>query len=145
MTLEEAKEFILKISYDLGNMGVEYLTEKDGEKMREAVEVLYFMSYKEGYEDAKQEALGQPSDDAISREEAIRVAEQGQIQGYEWQFKELCNLPSVIPQPKMGHWIVMSEGFSPYECSECESVEFKKSKYCPNCGIKMEVEDASNN
>ncbi len=40
-------------------------------------------------------------------------------------------------QPKTAHWIVMSEGFSPYECSECGSVEFKKSKYCPNCGAYM--------
>lgn len=40
----------------------------------------------------------QPCEDYISRQEAIRVAEQGQIQGYEWQFKKLCNLPSVIPK-----------------------------------------------
>lgn len=39
-----------------------------------------------------------PCEDAISREEAIRVAEQGQIQGYEWLFKKLCNLPSVTPK-----------------------------------------------
>ena len=47
---------------------------------------------------------------------------------------EIGELPSVQPQPKSGHWIAMSEGFSPYECSECGGVEFKKSKYCPNCG-----------
>lgn len=58
--------------------------------------------------------------------------------------KTINDLPSVTPQPKKGHWIAMSEGFTPYECSECESVEFKKSKYCPNCGAKMEVEDANN-
>jgi hypothetical protein len=40
----------------------------------------------------------QPCEDCISREEAIRIAEQGQIQGYEWQFKKLCTLPSVIPK-----------------------------------------------
>lgn len=39
----------------------------------------------------------QPCENCISREDAIRIAEQGQIQGYEWQFKELCNLPSVTP------------------------------------------------
>jgi hypothetical protein len=42
----------------------------------------------------------EPCDDCISREEAIRVAEQGQIQGYEWEFKKLCNLPSVTPSYK---------------------------------------------
>ena len=40
MTREEAQEFLTKISYALGNMSVEYLTEKDGEKMREAIMVL---------------------------------------------------------------------------------------------------------
>ena len=40
----------------------------------------------------------QPYNDCISREEAIRVAEQGQIQGYEWQFKKLCTLSSVTPK-----------------------------------------------
>ncbi len=37
------------------------------------------------------------SEDCISRDDAFRIAEQGQIQGYEWQFKKLCNLPSVTP------------------------------------------------
>ena len=40
MTSEEAKSFLIAISYKLGNMAVEYLTEKDGEKMREAIKVL---------------------------------------------------------------------------------------------------------
>ena len=44
-------------------------------------------------------------------------------------------------ESKTGHWIVMSEGFSPYECSECGAVEFSKSNYCPKCGAKMEVEE----
>lgn len=40
MTEEEAIEFLTKISYALGTMAVEYLSEKDGEKMREAIKVL---------------------------------------------------------------------------------------------------------
>lgn len=40
----------------------------------------------------------EPCEDAVSREEAIRIAEQGQIQGYEWQFKKLCTLPPVTPK-----------------------------------------------
>ena len=35
--------------------------------------------------------------DMISRQDAIRLAEQGQIQGFEWQFKKLCELPSAEP------------------------------------------------
>ena len=37
---EEAVEYLTAISYKFGTTGVEYLTEKDGEKMREAIEVL---------------------------------------------------------------------------------------------------------
>ena len=40
MAIEEAIEFLTKISYVLGTMAVEYLSEKDGEKMREAIKVL---------------------------------------------------------------------------------------------------------
>ena len=40
MTGEEANDFLIDISYKLGNMAIEYLTEKDGEKMREAIKVL---------------------------------------------------------------------------------------------------------
>lgn len=40
MMKEEAIEFLTKISYVLGTIAVEYLSEKDGEKMREAIKVL---------------------------------------------------------------------------------------------------------
>lgn len=86
-------------------------------------------------------------EDCISREEAIRIAEQGQIQGYEWQFKELCNLPPVIPQPKTGHWIMTNYYYTGaygtidyVECSCCGEESLEEGDYCPNCGVKMEVE-----
>jgi hypothetical protein len=40
MTREEAKEYLINISYKLGTMGIEYLTEKDGKKIREAIHAL---------------------------------------------------------------------------------------------------------
>lgn len=40
MTIEEATKHLMRISYLLGSIGVEYLTEKDGEKIREAIKVL---------------------------------------------------------------------------------------------------------
>lgn len=51
--------------------------------------------------------------------------------------QDILDLSSVTPKPNTGHWIKMGEGFTPYECSECVAVEFKKSKYCPRCGSKM--------
>ncbi len=40
----------------------------------------------------------QTDGDCIRREEVIRIAEQGQIQGFEWQIRKLCTLPSVTPK-----------------------------------------------
>lgn len=37
-------------------------------------------------------------DDLISRQNAIRIAEQGQIQGFEWQIKKLLGMPSAEPE-----------------------------------------------
>ena len=37
---EEAKKYLINIFYTLGNLSVEYLTEKHGEKMRDAISVL---------------------------------------------------------------------------------------------------------
>lgn len=34
----------------------------------------------------------------IYKNDAIRIAEQGQVQGFEWQFKKLCSLPSEQPE-----------------------------------------------
>ena len=36
-------------------------------------------------------------DDLIKRSDAIRLAEQGQIQGFLWQFEQLVKLPSEQP------------------------------------------------
>lgn len=58
-------------------------------------------------------------------------------------------LPSVQPERRVGHWIQTQEKDDAepcilWECSECHkefrSVVHKVSNYCPNCGVKMEVE-----
>lgn len=80
-------------------------------------------------------------EDCISRDQAIRIAEQGQLLGYEWQFKELCKLPSIQPKAKMGHWIYRVVGIYRYaSCSECNKMQVDESNYCPNCGVRMEGE-----
>jgi len=86
----------------------------------------------------------QPSEDCISREEAIRVAEQGQLQGYEWQFKKLCTLPSVTPTRPNGKWKRISPA-GIYECTNCNQMIMTSDidcyKYCHGCGVKMEGEE----
>lgn len=86
----------------------------------------------------------QPCEDCISRDEAIRIAEQGQIQGYEWQSKKLCTLPSVTPQPKRGKWIDTNDyvttaygSLDYYKCSCCGEDSLEEGDYCPNCGADM--------
>lgn len=105
----------------------------DGNKWREAVVVISKWLEQE------------PCEDTISRQAAIdafeRFIHELGIEDEPYNYGEMAlsakNVPPVTPKPKIGHWIVMDEGFSPYECSECGTVEFKKSKYCPNCGAKM--------
>jgi len=96
MTDEEAKEFLTKISYALGNMSVEYLSEKDGEKMRDAIKVLE----------------QQPCEDCISRgavndlvdELARAISDErcymsrGRSTGKIMQ--DILDLPSVTPKNK---------------------------------------------
>lgn len=50
----------------------------------------------------------------------------------------IMNLPSVTPQPKIGHWITKDVDI--YKCSECSTFNTDKDNYCPNCGARMEVE-----
>ena len=40
---------------------------------------------------------------------------------------------------KLGKWTEIAD--SVFECSECECCDYEASKYCPNCGAKMEDED----
>lgn len=103
----------------------------------------------EGIKDRLIQALESQSEDCISRREAIKKFTYNykgkRIPDYDcdnWPVqidiktvKEMLReLPPVIPQPKMGHWI---DVFGGCECSECGCLEGGYSDYCPNCGAKM--------
>lgn len=65
--------------------------------------------------------------------------------------KVVEQLPSVKPQPKMGHWIgIDEEPHEDYECDRCGYVvstytaniePHTEYKYCPNCGAKMQEDE----
>jgi len=95
MTREESKEFLITISYKFGNMSIEYLTEKDGEKMREAIKALE----------------QQTCEDAVSREAVLGLFAQNAdaTRPYSTAWEKIRDLPSVNSQPKTG-WIPVSEG-----------------------------------
>lgn len=52
-----------------------------------------------------------------------------------------------LPIQKRGHWKQVEEGFTDMMCSECGELalldldrDFVLSKYCPNCGARMDEE-----
>lgn len=47
---------------------------------------------------------------------------------------DIEDLPPVIPQQKVGHWIKRPNGF---KCSKCLIVHKYHSIYCPSCGARM--------
>lgn len=86
----------------------------------------------------------EPCRDAISRDDAIRIAEQGQIQGFEWELRNLVALPSVNPQPKTAYWEHSDrEHPEDWHCSNCGAIVEKDEQhwhnwyYCYHCGKKM--------
>ena len=48
------------------------------------------------------------------------------------------NMPSVQPEQKTGYWFDV--GSLSCRCSECGGKSNRESRYCPNCGAKMETE-----
>lgn len=79
--------------------------------------------------------LEQQSDDCVSRQEVIRIAEQGQVQGFEWQIKKLVALPPVTPT----HGTCKN-------CKHCEDISkdvFKiyKNSYCLKQGNNIYRDD----
>lgn len=55
----------------------------------------------------------------------------------------LSHTPTIEAEPvRYGRWIAREydDGFGPYKmyhCSECDTREAKKEKYCRECGVRM--------
>ena len=84
----------------------------------------------------------------IRREDAIRLAEQGQVQGFPWQFLMLVRLPSADVDPVVhAYWIPQKENYEFKEvwmkCSACGYPVSRwtgNTNFCPNCGAKMDAQ-----
>ena len=99
----------------------------------------------------------QPCEDCISREEVIKhITSVDGLEGFEnsnvfakHYLDMVKGMPSVQPKAKVGHWIESHIPHEKYVCSECGGAcwyydyegDVAKSRYCPNCGAKMESED----
>lgn len=71
--------------------------------------------------------------------------QSGEYTPYEYALGEVLNYlneqPTIDPDSLRPHgkWIICSDGYYPY-CSECkeEPKGGNMTKFCPNCGAKME-------
>ena len=116
------------------------------------------LNYEQGNMGEQKEALDiaikaleqQNCEDCISRKETIEWLKKVTVTdgiAFKTGFKQILydieQMPSVIPQPKVGKWIDVDslDGALWHECSECGETEFYATDYCPNCGAKMEVEE----
>ena len=85
--------------------------------------------------------------DLIDRDEAIEAIRTLPNAGMRWfvsaeaVFDKLLKLPSVEPA-KHGRWKEWEYerwGATYYQCSECGFEPDKKTRFCPNCGAKMDA------
>ena len=81
-------------------------------------------------------------------EEAIKIINN--MANYKpWEVEALyMAIKALEKEPKMGHWIKVTNGRGGHECDLCheyapsyQSGKEYLTKYCPNCGAKMESED----
>ena len=91
------------------------------------------------------------ADDLISRQAAIKSLNQFRIESmlkHEdvskiWECEDaIMQCPSVQPEQKTGRW-ELAIGYDPKRrvmCDQCRKMAYEPSKYCPNCGAKMESE-----
>ena len=97
----------------------------------------------------------EPCEDAISRQAVLDLCDKrtkydipyeyyegkkhirGWDEGRIINFTKLMQLPSVIPQPKTGHWIDTGSG---QMCSRCGEIQYGYDnfrRFCASCGAKM--------
>lgn len=121
---------------------------KGAVKARQGRFVIYDVDWlRENFYTTEEKIYGQPkqpSEDCISREEAINEADNLSLEtSYDNEKVEqmLRDLPPVIPQRKKGKWIetpVENDVVTfVFKCSECGKRVVNPYDYCPNCGAEM--------
>jgi hypothetical protein len=81
------------------------------------------------------------SEDAISKAEVIKLIDKHTNDDGTLDDDITCileELPPIQSKAKVGKWINAQGGY--VRCSECHKAGCFNYNYCPNCGVKMEVE-----
>lgn len=60
---------------------------------------------------------------------------EGKFNGYQCAYELINDMPAEKERDK-GHWIDIN--FDASECSVCRNTQEYETKYCPECGAKME-------
>jgi hypothetical protein len=99
----------------------------------------------------------EPCEDCISRQGAIIQLSHNKTGGddcdviIQKDIETIKALPSVTPQPKVGHWIDIMVGDMPAQvCDQCKtfyplSYTGGGHNYCPSCGSRMVEPQESGN
>lgn len=84
----------------------------------------------------------------MTREEAIKVLEEcgdGGERLEEYLEAERLAIEALKqPEQKKGKWIncgiiyAGTAGYTIFRCSECNEPNYRRSRFCPNCGAEME-------
>ena len=118
------------------------------------------MPKKEALDMAVKALKQEPCEECVSRQaalDAFGLSEKtrkygGDHSGYDmvmlYEIQDILeDLPSVTPAQKTGRWKRVSidkyvqHAMAFYRCSECRGESIGMSKYCQNCGTKMEEEN----
>lgn len=81
----------------------------------------------------------------IEREALIEEAEQDSNLRFIVPLDKIKKIPTADVKPvKHGRWICEETlgiiSLNGYECSICHNYNGRATKYCPNCGAKMDLE-----
>ena len=161
MTNEEAIQYIRSIINEISDQETEipvcYVTDIFKEPLEMAIKALEERTRTHASDSSEHETHEERTDgDCISREAAFNAINEIKIRRnatwyelYRKVLEVIGGLPPFNPA-KVGHWIehewaqeLDGEGYliSNFECDKCHAWAGADYDYCPNCGVKMEVEN----
>ena len=78
-------------------------------------------------------------DRTISLNAVLEICGCSEVNFWSGEIKAIIkNMPSIIPQPKTGHWIDDDTLCHSWRCNQCYwLMRSNRTNFCPNCGADM--------